>query len=653
MSGHPAAAADAVSARAAFDALGGFGAWAAIRLRGADTVTLLGGRVSEAASLLDVPLESGVPDPGRRFDRLLAIPFRQIAERGFQAHDDGSPLVVVDIDSEVDVPLSDALGALPQGEVEFTDRGGFETSDAEYGAVVEAIIRDEIGQGEGANLVIGRNYRGVVADWDVNRALTVFRRLLERERGAYWTYLFFTGDRYLIGASPERHVSVRAGDVRMNPISGTFRIPRQLTQDGSPVPLKSLKPALLDFLADEKEIYELFMVVDEELKMMCDICHEGGQVVGPFLKPMTHLIHTEYLLAGRTRRDVREVLRDTMFAATVTGSPVENACRLIKDYESVGRAYYAGALALLGRDEDGEPTADSPIVIRTADVDLAGNLRVTAGATLVRDSDPAYEVAETWAKASGILSAFGLVPAAPQPAEDISRLTRDEDVLIALNSRNRRLSTFWLTDQAGAPPEPWMTGQKAVIIDGEDDFVRMLRHVLAVLGMSADIVRHEDVPEDLDGWFDSWDLAIVGPGPGDPRDGDDPKIATLRRTVDHLLGTRKPFLAVCLGHQTLCQRLGIGLAFKDIVFQGTQSAVSIGGRVERVGFYNTFVGRAVGGVLPEGVPPGVRVEVDPDSGDIHLLEGPHYRGVQFHAESILTERGYDLVHALVRGVLQP
>ena len=128
------------------------------------------------------------------------------------------------------------------------------------------------------------------------------------------------------------------------------------------------------------------MVVDEELKMMCDICHEGGQVLGPFLKPMTHLVHTEYLLAGRTDRDVREVLRDTMYAATVTGSPVENACRLIKKYETEGRGYYGAALALLGRDAAGRPTADSPIVIRTADVDLDGRLKVTAGATLVRDS---------------------------------------------------------------------------------------------------------------------------------------------------------------------------------------------------------------------------------------------------------------------------
>ena len=219
--------------------------------------------------------------------------------------------------------------------------------------------------------MIGRHYRAQVADWDADKALTVFKRLLERERGAYWTFCFFTGDRYLVGASPERHVSVQGGygtvsDVRMNPISGTFR----LAGHDDPVERKA---ALLEFLADEKEIYELFMVVDEELKMMCDICHEGGQVLGPFLKPMTHLVHTEYLLAGRTRRDVREVLRDTMYAATVTGSPVENACRLIKKYETEGRGYYGAALALIGRDREGRTRCDSPIVIRTADVDLDGH----------------------------------------------------------------------------------------------------------------------------------------------------------------------------------------------------------------------------------------------------------------------------------------
>ena len=77
---------------------------------------------------------------------------------------------------------------------------------------------------------------------------------------------------------------------------------------------------------------------------------------------------------------------------------------------------------------------------------------MTAGATLVRDSDPAYEVAETHAKAGGILSASAWCRRRPRRPTGIAELTRDEDVLIALDSRNQRLSEFWLTDQGGAPP---------------------------------------------------------------------------------------------------------------------------------------------------------------------------------------------------------
>ncbi len=632
----PPAEAGAPAALQALEAMQAHEAWAAIRLRDTGVVTLVGGSRSEVERLLDVPLEEGVPEDGRHYDRLVAVPFRQVAERGFDAHDDGTPLTVVDIELEVELPVADVLEALPDEPVEFTDRGGFDTSDDEYGVVVEAIIDEEIGRGEGANLVVGRHYRAQLLDWGPAKALTVFRRLLERERGAYWTYCFFTGDRYLVGASPERHVSVQGGDVRMNPISGTFRL------KGLDDP-EERKERLLEFLADEKEIFELFMVVDEELKMMCDICGEGGQVLGPFLKPMTHLVHTEYLLAGRTDRDVREVLRDTMYAATVTGSPVENACRLIKKYETEGRGYYGAALALLGRDRAGRATADSPIVIRTADVSPAGALRVTAGATLVRDSTASYEVAETHAKAGGILSAFGLVEQATTSAEGLDEVTHDEDVVIALGSRNQRLSRFWLTDQGGSPPAPELKGRSAVILDGEDDFVNMLRHVLAVMGMTSSVVRHGDFTPDA---IDGFDLVVVGPGPGDPRDVDHPKIASLRAAVELLLETRQPFLAVCLGHQVLCGRLGLDLGFKDIVFQGTQSRVDLDGRAENVGFYNTFVARS-----PGELPEGVEVSADPTSGDIHLVRGSHYRGVQFHAESILTENGYDLLHDLVLELL--
>jgi 2-amino-4-deoxychorismate synthase len=626
------------SARAAIAALQEHEAWAIIRrsTRAGDreTVGLVGGRRRIVESLLDIPLEEGAPEPGRVADRLVAVPFRQVRERGFEAHDDGTPLVVVDVETEQEFTVEEVVDAIDDAEVGLADRGGFDIDDTAYAELVEAVIRDEIGQGEGANLVIGRHYRAQVADWDATKALAVFRRLLQAEHGAYWTFVFFTGDRYLIGASPERHVSIHGEDVRMNPISGTFRF------GGDDV-----RRDLLAFLRDEKEIYELFMVVDEELKMMCDICDRGGQVLGPFLKPMSRLIHTEYFLAGRTSRDPREVLRDTMYAATVTGSPVQNACRLIRRYESQGRGYYGAALAILGRDADGTAVVDSPIVIRTADVDLDGRLTVTAGATLVRDSDPAYEVAETHAKAGGILAAFGLVAPAPVPDVNIAELVNDEDVLLALNARNQRLASFWLDDQTGARPDPALAGKRVVVLDGDDDFVNMLRHVLGVAGMSSTVVPHAAY---ADGSLDEADLVIVGPGPGDPRDGDDPKIATFRGAVDRLLTERRPFLAVCLGHQVLCDRLGIPLAYKDIVFQGTQDEITLGDRSERVGFYNTFVGR-VGG--DAALPSGVSVDADPTTGDVHHVRGPHFRGIQFHAESILTQHGAELIHRLVADLL--
>jgi phenazine biosynthesis protein phzE len=615
------------------DEVSAFSAWAVVRLRDSECLTILGGTRTDVDRLADIDLEQGPPPPGRRFDRLALVPFAQVRERGFEAHQDGTPLSVLTIEHEREVPLAQAVADLPARPVTSTDRGGFETDDETYAGVVEAILRDEIGRGEGANLVIARRWTATIEDWDATAALSVLRELLERERGAYWTFCVFTGDRYLVGASPERHVSIESDHVRMNPISGTLRLHGLATH-------AARKAALLDFLADEKEIYELFMVVDEELKMMCDICSEGGLVLGPYLKSMTHLVHTEYLLAGRTQADPREVLRDSMFAATVTGSPVENACRLIKTYEGRGRGYYASVMALFGREPDGEPVMDAPILIRTADVGLDGRLTVTAGATLVRDSDPAYETAETHAKAAGVLTAFGLVDAPPAAVVDTGDLDRDEDVLIALGQRNQRLSPFWLTDQSGVRPAPELAGRSAVILDGEDAFVNMLRHVLGILGMRSRVVRHQDwTPGALDGD----DLVVVGPGPGDPREHGHAKIATFRAAVTDLLDSGQPFLAVCLGHQILCDLVGLELGFKDIVFQGTQTRLDVLGADELVGFYNTFVARASAGGLPDGV----RVETDPDTGDVHLIAGQTYRGVQFHAESILTQHGYDLLRRLV------
>ena len=170
------------------------------------------------------------------------------------------------------------------------------------------------------------------------------------------------------------------GTVVMNPISGTYRYPAEgPTAEGC-----------WTSSHDRKEIEELSMVVDEELKMMCTVGDMGGVVVGPRLKEMAHLAHTEYELRGRSSLDVREVLQETMFAATVTGSPVQNACRVIERYEPRRARLLRGrAGAARAGTPGGAQTLDSPILIRTADIAPDGRLRVPVGATLVRALRPA------------------------------------------------------------------------------------------------------------------------------------------------------------------------------------------------------------------------------------------------------------------------
>ncbi|MFH0176839.1 anthranilate synthase family protein [Streptomyces cacaoi] len=598
----------------------------------ADTVEVLLGPVGTYDRLADLPEEG-----------LALVPFRQIRERGFDVRDDGTPLAVLVPEERHVLPLADALAQLPVRDVRVED-GGFDVADEEYAEIVGRVLRDEIGRGEGANFVIRRTYRGRIPGFGRADALALFRRLLEGERGAYWTFVVHTGDRTLVGASPEVHVRMSGGTVVMNPISGTYRYPAE-----GPTPER-----LLDFLADGKEIEELSMVVDEELKMMCTVGDMGGVVIGPRLKEMAHLAHTEYELRGRSSLDVREVLKETMFAATVTGSPVQNACRVIERHEVGGRGYYAGALALLGRDPGGAQTLDSPILIRTADIDAAGRLRVPVGATLVRGSDPAGEVAETHAKAAGVLAALGVRPGRPRTDGARPRLADDPRVRAALDGRRASLAPFWLRMQERTEE---LTGH-ALVVDGEDTFTAMLAHVLRSSGLEVSVRRYDE-PGLTASVLAHEGPVVLGPGPGDPSDLTDPKMRLLRELTARVIREhRHGVLGVCLGHELIAAELGLDIVRKEVPYQGAQTTVDLFGRAETVGFYNSFVALCDDEALRELAAHGVEVS-RAANGEVHALRGPRraegapmnaVAGVQFHPESVLTLNGASVVRELVARV---
>ncbi|NQX13189.1 phenazine-specific anthranilate synthase [Microbacteriaceae bacterium VKM Ac-2855] len=591
-------------------------------------VDVLTGDVVDVEGLADIPLDGA--------DVLTLVPYRQVRERGFDAQDDGAPLRCIIVRERESLPLATVLELLPDVEIPVQERG-FDVPDEEYADIVRRVIDDEIGTGQGANFVIARSFVAHTDAAPVSALLAWFRRLLTDESGAYWTFAVHTpagagAQVSAVGATPERHVSVSDGVAMMNPISGTFRHPAA-GPTGEEV---------LAFLADIKESEELFMVVDEEMKMMSAVCPGGGRILGPYLKQMSRLSHTEYLLEGHTELDVREVLRLTMFAPTVTGSPMENACTVIAEYEKQPRGYYSGVLALFEPEStEGELRygVDAPILIRTAYLHEGGRLTVPAGATLVRHSTPEGEVAETRAKASGVLSALGLLPARQiPPAVDLNAVP---GVAEALEARNDRLAAFWLRPQAPEHIEG-LAGHRALIVDNEDQFTIMLAHQLRHLGMDARVERWSDVAEVV-----SDELVIFGPGPGDPRDASDPRMLRLRELMTERLEARRPLLAVCLSHQMLSLMAGLPVEPLPAPRQGVRLAVDVFGADAAIGFYNTFSSVASADQL---VTPALELEISADrsTGVVNALRGDGVASVQGHLESVLSSDGLVTLERLVR-----
>jgi phenazine biosynthesis protein phzE len=558
-----------------------------------------------------------------------------------------------------------SVDQVPRGRTPLVRDGGFDVPDDEYAAQVKAVLENEIAQGEGANFVLRRSYTGYCDD-PLGTALSAFHHLLKHERGAYWTLLIHTGDQILVGATPERHVSLRDGIAVMNPISGTLRKP----------PAEASAEEVLAFLDDPKERDELAMVVDEELKMLAELGGHG-RVVGPFLKQMRHLAHTEYYIEARTSLDPREILRTTMFAPTATGSPIRNAFRVIARHETGGRGYYGGIGALLGTDGSGGPTMDASLLLRMAYLNVTdGRLSIPVGATLVRGSDAYGEVLETYAKAQGVLRAFGVgtgtgtgtetetetdrtgkTVQAPPPAT--APWTGDPRIRAALQSRNAKLAPFWLAEHGDRDHvAPELHGRSVLIVDNEDAFTSMLTVHLQAFGMNVVRTPYAAVDgtagyEQHDG-TEGFDLVILGPGPGDPRDAALPKVRTGRALIERLLTRGQPLFGVCLGHQLLCAALGLNLLRRPVPHQGTQVEAEVFGRRELLGFYNSF-----SAVVPESPTsaespmPGFEFATLDGSREIVALRGPGLGGVQFHAESILTYDGLGVLRRELSRLLPP
>jgi anthranilate synthase component 1 len=223
---------------------------------------------------------------------------------------------------------------------------------------------------------------------------SVYRGLRVVNPSPYMYFLDFM-DFQVAGASPEPLLTVTGRHVSTRPIAGTR--PRGADTAEDVVIAEEL-------LADEKERAEHVMLVDLGRNDLGRVCEYGTVAVDTFMAVETysHVMHIVSSVSGTLRPEVgaMDALRSVLPAGTLSGAPKVRAMQIIDELEPIKRGGYGGAIGYLSYTGD----LDTCIHIRTV-VIKDGMAHVQAGGGTVADAKPAYEFAESEAKAKAVLGA--------------------------------------------------------------------------------------------------------------------------------------------------------------------------------------------------------------------------------------------------------
>jgi len=224
--------------------------------------------------------------------------------------------------------------------------------------------------------------------------VAIYKRLRDTNPSPFAAILRYR-DFSLLSSSPERLLSLRGDRVSTRPIAGTR--PRGATPADDAVLIRSL-------LDNEKERAEHVMLIDLERNDLGRVCTGGSVQVDEYMsvETYTHVHHIVSNVSGRLRENVSPigVIRALFPGGTITGCPKIRCMQIIAELEQCGRGAYTGSIGYLNRDGG----CDLNILIRTITTQGA-SCRFRAGAGIVADSIPAQELAETRAKAEGLLRA--------------------------------------------------------------------------------------------------------------------------------------------------------------------------------------------------------------------------------------------------------
>ncbi|WP_136637492.1 anthranilate synthase component I [Pseudooceanicola onchidii] len=420
----------------------------------------------------------------------------------------------------------------------------------------------------------------------------IFKRL-KKINPAPFGFIMNLGDReYLVGASPEMFVRVTGRRVETCPISGTIKRGADAIEDSEQI---------LKLLQSKKDESELTMCSDVDRNDKSRVCDPGSvRVIGRRqIEMYSRLIHTVDHIEGRLREgmDAFDAFLSHAWAVTVTGAPKLWAMRFIEKHEKSTRFWYGGAVGAMGFDGD----MNTGLTLRTIRI-KDGVAEVRAGATLLYDSDPDEEEAETELKASAMRAAIRGDVRANDGAGDGWRVARGQ-------------------------------GRRILLVDHEDSFVHTLANYFRQTGAEV-LTTRTPVSDQV---FDQFrpDLVVMSPGPGNPRDFD------CNATIGKVLDRRLPLFGVCLGLQAISEYFGATLGQLSVPMHGKPSRINVtdpgvvfDGLPETItiGRYHSLHARA------DTIPQVLRVTASTPDG---IVMGVEHRdlpvaAVQFHPESIMS-----------------
>ncbi|NRG19332.1 anthranilate synthase component I [Rhizobiales bacterium] len=546
------------------------------------------------------PIEQKLARPDDQRDIVLYLPdeILIVDHYGRKAH-------VVEYDFEVDGKSTRGLprdGEKHHYQPANEDPGRGDHEPGEYANLVRKAM-DYFRRGDLFETVPGQTFY----ERCPNPPSAVSRRLQEINPSPYGFFINLGNGEYLVGASPEMYVRVTGGRrIETCPISGTIRRGRNAIEDEAQI------RKLLNSAKDEAE---LTMCSDVDRNDKSRICEPGSvRVIGRRqIEMYSRLIHTVDHIEGTLREgmDALDAFLSHAWAVTVTGAPKRWAMQFIEDNEKSSRAWYGGAIGAVLFNGD----MNTGLTLRTVRI-KDGVAQIRAGATLLFDSVPEDEEAETELKAEAMRAAVREAGLARQ------------------------------AEEASAEPLPGK-GLKILLIDHEDSFVHTLANYFRQTG--ADVVTYrtpvaDSVFEDV-----KPDLVVLSPGPGSPKDFD------CAATIGRARARDLPIFGVCLGLQALAESFGAKLGQLDVPMHGKPSSIGFEGDSMLfeglaspviVGRYHSLYAE------PATLDGDFRVTSRTDDGVIMAFEhsSEPIAAVQFHPESIMS-LDQEAGHRIIRNVI--